>query len=62
MDNNVKIVWLEQVSSKTNKPYDHIEYVYTDKNGETLTITKDFDMNDVKRYVLKQLGIKKEVL
>ena len=61
MKNTVKINWIESVSQKSGKVFDYIEYEYTDNNEEKLVITKDFEMNDIKRYVLKQLGIVKEV-
>ena len=61
MKNSVKIKWIESTSTKSGKVFDYIEYEYTDNNEEKLVITKDFEMNDIKRYVLKQLGIVKEV-
>lgn len=59
MQNKLELHWIESVSSK-GKTYDYIEFIFVDKDGEPITLTKDFDMNDIKRYVLKNLGIKKE--
>ena len=60
MQKNVKIKWFES-TSKTGKTFDYIEYVFEDKENGDITITKDFEMNDIKRYVLRQIGIVKEV-
>jgi len=60
MENQVKISWKERTSTKKGTKYDFIEYIYTDEEGTQIVLTTDFEMNDIKRYVLKQLGIKKE--
>lgn len=59
MQNKIEIKWIEATSSK-GKTYERIEYIFKDGEDE-ITLTTDFDMSDIKRYVLKQLGIKKEV-
>jgi len=58
MEKNVKINWLEKTSSK-GTTYEVIEYVFEDENGEPIVLSQDFNLNDIKRYVLKQLGIEK---
>lgn len=61
MPKQIEIKWLEATSSKTGKTYERIEYVFKDGEDE-IALTTDFDMSDIKRYVLKQLGIKKETI
>ena len=57
MQENVRIYWIQAVN-KSGKTYDYIKYVFEDENGEVVELTRDYNMNDIKRYVLKQLGIK----
>ena len=59
MEKTFVMYWKERVSKK-GTTYDYIEYVYYDEEQTPIVLTTDYEMNDIKRYVLKQLGIKKE--
>lgn len=59
MPNKVNIHWIK-ATNKTGKEYDYIKYDFEDANGEIIELTRDYQMNDIKRYVLKQLGLEKE--
>lgn len=59
MPNKVNIHWIK-TTNKIGKEYDYIKYDFEDENGEIIELTRDYQMNDIKRYVLKQLGLEKE--